>query len=107
MWCDKGQDSYGQITVDVICKYLLFLFNSKTPSGKEYSSGALNKARSAISFFVQYSIPNLGQVMPIVRLFNYFYKSRPVFPRYVATWDVGKVLRFLAQWHPKESLSFK
>ena len=85
----------------------LFLFNSKTPSGKEYSSGALNKARSAISFFVQYSIPNLGQVMPIVRLFNYFYKSRPTFPRYLVTWDVGVVLRFLAQWHPKKSLSMK
>ena len=45
--------------------------------------------------------------MPVVRLFNYFYKARPCFPRYTVTWDVGLVLNFLAQWHPKESLTLK
>ena len=45
--------------------------------------------------------------MPVVRLFNYFYKTRPCLPRYRVTWDVGIVLRFLAQWHPKESLTLK
>ena len=45
--------------------------------------------------------------MPVVRLFNYFYKSRPNFPRYMVTWDVGIVLKFLAKWHPKENLSLK
>ena len=43
--------------------------------------------------------------MPVVRLFNYFYKARPNMPRYRVTWDVGIVLRFLARWHPMESLS--
>ena len=46
-------------------------------------------------------------MMPVVRLFNYFYKTRPNLPRYQVTWDVGVVLRFLAQWHPKETLSLK
>ena len=32
---------------------------------------------------------------------------RPQFPRYMVTWDVGKVLNFLATWHPPEELSMK
>ena len=107
MWCNQRKISYGTITVNDICEFLLFMFKSKTPSGMDYSSGALNKLRSSLSFFVQYDFPNLGREMPVVRLFNYFYKSRPSFPRYTVTWDVGLVLRFLAQWHPKESLSLK
>ena len=107
MWCTQRQISYGCITVNVICEYLLFLFGSKTPSGNDYSGGALNKIRSSLSFFLQYDIPRLGYEMPVVRLFNYFYKQRPVFPRYLVTWDVGLVLRFLAQWHPKDSLTLK
>ena len=107
MWCCEKQIGYGTITVNNICEYLLYLFNSKTPSGKDYTSGALNKIRSALSFFLQFDIPKLGFEMPVVRLFNYFYKARPCFPRYTVTWDVGLVLKFLAQWHPKESLTLK
>ena len=107
MWCAERQIGYGQITVDTVCKYLLFLFENKTPSGKDMSSGALNRIRSSISFFLQYDFPGLGNQMPVVRLFNYFYKARPNMPRYRVTWDVGIVLRFLARWHPMESLSLK
>ena len=107
MWCGGQKINYGEITVDVICRYLLFLFNKKTPTGKEFSSGALNKIRSSISFFVQYDIPDLGKRMPLVRLFNYFHKERPCLARYNATWDVGVVLKFLAGWHPMESLTLK
>ena len=107
MWCAERQVGYGEITVDVISRYLLYLFNNKTPSGKDFSSGALNKIRSSISFFMQFDLPGLGKEMPIVRLFNYFYKTRPCLPRYRVTWDVGVVLRFLAKWHPMESLSLK
>ena len=107
MWNGERKIGYGEITVNVICEYLLFLFNSKTPSCKDYTSGALNKIRSAISFFLQYDIPKLGFEMPLVRLFNYFHKSRPSFPRYQVTWDVGVVLKFLAQWHPMRDLSLK
>ena len=107
MWCAERQIGYGQITVDSVCTYLLHLFNNKTPSGKDLSSGALNRIRSSISFFLQYDFPGLGNQMPVVRLFNYFYKARPNQPRYRVTWDVGVVLRFLAQWHPMEALSLK
>ena len=105
MWCAEREIGYGEITVNIVCTYLLFLFNNKTPSGKDISSGALNKVRSSISFFMQYELPGLGTMMPVVRLFNYFYKARPNLPRYNITWDVGIVLRYLAQWHPKETLS--
>ena len=107
MWCGERQIGYGQVTVNVISKYLLFLFKSKTPFGKVYSSEALSKIRSAIAFFMQYDIPRLGFNISLVRLFNYFNKARPSFARYIVTWDVGIVLNFLAKWHPKESLSLK
>ena len=107
MWCGERKIGYGEITIGDVSKYLLFLFNSKTSSGKDYTSEVLNKIRSCISFFLQYDIPRLGFEMPVTRLFTSFYKTRPVVPRYNVTWDVGIVLKFLAQWHPKESLSLK
>ena len=107
MWCGERKIGYGEITVGDVSNYLLFLFNSKTSSGKDYTSEALNKIRSGISFFLQYDIPDLGFKKPISRLFTYFYKIRPVSHRYNVTWDVGIVLKFLAKWHPKEALSLK
>ena len=67
----------------------------------------MNKIRSSLSFFLQYDIPSLGFSVPVVRIFNYFYKCRPTFTRYKTTWDVGIVLKYLAQFHPKETLSLK
>ena len=75
--------------------------------GKKYSGEALNTFRSAISFFVKLDLPDLGSHIAVSRLFSFFYKQRPSFPRYVVTWDVGKVLNFLARWHPPSSLSLK
>ena len=83
------------------------MFNSKTSQGKDFSADALNTHRSALSFFLKLEFPNLGYDNTITRMFSYFYKSRPSFPRYTVTWDVGKVLRFLATWHPPEDLSLK
>ena len=91
----------------MIAKYLLFLFNDFDSSGGPKSGTYLNAVRSAISFFVQYDLPGLGYDITITRLFSYFYKSRPTFPKYIVTWDVGKVLKLLATWHPHKSLSTK
>ena len=52
-------------------------------------------------------MPNLGRNVALSRLFESFYKQRPSFPRYSVTWDVGKVLKFLATWHPPSSLTLK
>ena len=99
--------SYSGITVNDICEFLLFLFRSKNSLGNDYSGESLNLFRSALSFFLKLDIPNLGYDSNITRLFKYFYKSRPSFPRYTVTWDVGKVLRFLAAWRPPEALSIR
>ena len=91
----------------MIAQYLLFLFNNGSASGRTYTSASLNAIRSSISFFVQYELPDLGYDLILTRLFKYFYSQRPTFPRYVVTWDVGKVLHFLASWHPSASLTMK
>ena len=74
---------------------------------KGTKSGTLNLIRSAISFFTQNTFVNLGKNPMISRCFRYFYKNRPIFPRYFTTWDVGKVLKFLSTWHPPEKLTMK
>ena len=86
---------------------MLFLFNSKNSEGKNFSADALNTHRSALSFFLKLEKPNLGYDSTITRIFSFFYKSRPSFPRYTCTWDVGQVFRFLAKWHPPAALSLK
>ena len=43
----------------------------------------------------------------VKRLFRFFWKRRPAFPRYYVTWDLKKVLNFLRAWHPPSSLSDK
>ena len=93
-WCGEREIGYGKISVDVICRYLLYLFDLGM------KSGFLNSVRSSISFFTQHSSLNLGSDKTVARIFKYFYKERPKFPRYLVTWDVGKVLKFLARWHP-------
>ena len=106
-WFNKWVCSYSGITVNNICEFLLFLFRSQNSLGNDYSGEALNLFRSALSFFLKLDFPNLGYDSNITRMFKYFYKARPSFPRYTVTWDVGKVLHFLAAWHPPESLSIK
>ena len=106
-WYNKWQGNYSAVTVADVCEFLLFLFNSGSDAGKSYTSDALNTFRSALSFFLKLDFPDLGYDARITRLFASFYKQRPSFPRYVVTWDVGVVLRFLASWHPPSSLSLK
>ena len=87
--------------MDVVCRYLLYLFNLGI------KSGVLNGVRSGLSFFTQHSKLDLGSNKTVARLFKFFYKERPITPRYIVTWDVGKVLHFLAQWHPVASISLR
>ena len=106
-WFNRWEDNYSHVTVKAIIDFLLFLFNSKTSSGTDYSGEALNTFRSALAFFLKLDFPNLAYETEISLLFQSFYKLRPSFPRYVVTWDVGKVLRFLATWHPPSALTLK
>ena len=99
-WVDKWVTGYSGVTVNIICEFLLFLFRSKTSTGGVYSGDALNLHRSALSFFLKLEIPDLGYDPSVTRLFSYFYKSRPSFPRYTVTWDVGRVLRVFGVMAP-------
>ena len=49
----------------------------------------------------------IGEHPRVKRLFRFFWKRRPAFPRYRITWDLTKVLNFLKSWHPPSSLSDK
>ena len=66
----KRKIGYGEITAGDISKYLLILIHSKTSSAKDYSSEALNKIRSGISFFFAFDFPKLGFELSISRLFT-------------------------------------
>ena len=83
------------------------MFNSKNASGNDYSGEALNSFRSAIAYFTKLDFPNLGHNVAIARLFSSFYQQRPSFFKYLVTWDVGLVLKYLATWHPPLDLSLK
>ena len=87
------------MSINLICSYLIYLFKE----GHQVSF--INTARSALSFFLSHL--DIGEVPRIKRLFRFFWKRRPVFPRYLVTWDIKKVLRFLITWHPISSLSYK
>ena len=66
----------------------------------------LNVARSSLSFFLS-QIFEIGEHPRIKRLFRFFWRRRPSFPRYFVTWDIRKVLKFLSDWHPINRLTFK
>ena len=100
-WGSERQISYNSFCVNDVCEFLKFKFNYNT------KSATLNSIRSALAFFTQGSAVALAQDPDVSKLFRYFYRTRPSFSRYNVTWDVGKVLRFLANWHPPENLSMR
>ena len=83
------------------------MFKKGSPTGRTLNAGSLNTVRSSLAFFLKYDLPGLGYDITITQMFRYFYLSRPTFTKYIVTWDVGKVLKFLASWHPASSLSIK
>ena len=62
--------------------------------------------RSAINFFTLNDM-DLENNPCILRLFKYFYRIRPLRPKYSTFWPVSKVLDYLKPLHPPESLSLK
>ena len=83
-------------------EFLLELFKK----GLGYSS--LNTARCALSCIIT---PNntgsFGSKPLVVRFLKGVYESRPSVPRYVETWDVTVVLKFLATLHPPSKLTLR
>ena len=79
--------------------FLVYLFRAG------HSVSFLNNVRSGLSFFLPHLL--IGEDIRVKRLFRFFWKRRPRFPRYLVTWEIGKVLRILATWHPIEKLPIK
>ena len=100
-WCLSREVNNGNLSVDSLCKFFIFLFNTGL------SASTLKFARSSISFFIKESHGELICHAHIGRLMKAFEKMRPTVPRYVVTWDVKKVLDFLGEWYPNGTLSLK
>ena len=66
----------------------------------------MNTIRSSINFFTLSTL-DLENNIVMKKLFRFFFKSRPLKPRYSTFWSVDKVLDFLKTLHPPHSLSLK
>ena len=66
----------------------------------------LNVIRSGLSFFLS-PLFDVGEDPHVKRIFRFFWRKRPVFPRFRVTWDVSQVLTYLSSLHPPSSLSLK
>lgn len=84
----------------MICEFLLSLFNNGA------SCSSINIARSALSLFLCYNF-NIKDNETIARLFKYFYKERPLKPKYFTYWPVKDLLNYLSELHPASELSLK
>ena len=62
--------------------------------------------RSSINFFTLNTL-DLDENMFVQRLFKYFYKNRPLRPRYNTFWPVSKLLDVLKTWFPIETLDLR
>ena len=69
--------------------------------GLSYSS--INTARSALSSI--FPTPPIGEHPLVVRFLRGVYQIKPNIPKYVATWDVAVVLKYLEKLSPVKYLS--
>ncbi|WAQ94142.1 hypothetical protein MAR_006613 [Mya arenaria] len=103
MYCTENN---VQVSSPVVCDVINFL-DKLFSEGLTYN--VLNTARSAISSFIclQNSEFSVGNHPIISRFMRGAFNMRPALPRYVNTWDVFVVIRYLKQQSPTEKLSFK
>ncbi|WAR19981.1 hypothetical protein MAR_001819 [Mya arenaria] len=103
MYCTENN---VQVSSPVVCDVINFL-DKLFSEGLTYN--VLNTARSAISSFIclQNSESSVGNQPIISRFMRGAFNMRPALPRYVNTWDVFVVIRYLKQQSPTEKLSFK
>ena len=100
-WCIEREVNQSNLSVDYLCKFFNFLFESGL------SASTLKFARSSISYFLKESHPNITDHPYISRQIQAFEKIRPTVFRYVVTWDVKIVLDLLRSWYPHNTLSMK
>ena len=71
------------------------------------SASTLKFIRSSVGFFLRESHEVLINHKYISKLLKSFEKQRPTILRYAVTWDVNKVLYFLKEWYPHNTISLK
>ena len=98
-WCNSKSIGPSDFSINHVCTFLNDLFNDN------YSTSALNVTRSSLSFFINYL--NIGSNDNVTKLFKYFWRTRPTFPRYLVTWNLDTLLSLLQKWHPPNVLSLE
>lgn len=98
-WIRERKDSPNFSPI-LVASYLLHMFRNGS------STSLINSIRSAINFFTL-SVLDLENCVIIKKLFKFFYKQRPLQPRYTTFWPVEQLLNFLRSWFPLESLTLK
>ena len=101
-WCSKQQINPLSTPLEAIVNFLAGQFDS----GMGYCT--LNVYHSAISTtHPQIQGFNVGEHPLVVQLFKGIFNSCPPMPRYVTTWDVDTVIKYLGELGPNEKLTLK
>lgn len=102
MWCNSRQTSPTSPSVKLLLDYLSILFQK----GRSYS--CINSHKSAIcqtlTLLGNLSFENNSYIQ---RFLKGVFNLRPPRPRYLFTWDVGKVLSYLESLYPLQDLDLK
>ena len=83
--------------IPLVLEFLRHLFEQ----GLSYSS--INTARSSLSSI--FSSPPVGENPLVIRFLRGIYNIKPNLPKYVATWDVSVVLKYIEKLSPVKYLS--
>ncbi len=101
-WCSQRSCNPVSTSIANVCAFLTQLYND----GLLYST--INTHRSAISMtHVPVDGVRVGAHYLVCRLMKGIFNQRPPVPRYVFTWPVGQVMRYLKNLGPNEGLILK
>ena len=101
-WCLQRHTDPVSAPLSQILDFLTVEFNS----GKTYST--MNSYRSALSTLHDpIDGCSVGKHPLVIRLLKGIFNSKPPSPKYATTWDVAKVLSYLATLSPNRQLSLK
>ncbi|XP_072030413.1 uncharacterized protein [Amphiura filiformis] len=102
-FCVQREVDHVQPNVSEVLDFLTELYEA----GLGYS--AINTARCALSQITVYKkgFTTIGAHPWVIRFLKGVYNLRPPMPRYVDTWDVGKLLCTLRKLSPVSTLSLK
>ncbi|KZR96227.1 Uncharacterized protein APZ42_009551, partial [Daphnia magna] len=99
-WCLRRDLDPVSVSVNSVLEYLAELHTENC------SYSLLNIHRSMLSTTLEQagSIP-VGQLPSVKQLLRGAFNRNPPKPRYSNTWDVSKVVTFLASWGPNDQIS--